>query len=291
MGNEKKAILLGLSAVLAWSTVATAFKLALEYAEPLNLVFYSSIVSFLILFIANIKQIRNYSSHEIKTNIKASILPGLINPFVYYIILFNSYDLLPASHAQIINYSWGIILAVLSAIMLKKKIGAKSITGIVISFIGTAFVIGGSSISDNEMQIMGYVLAFASAFLWAIYWILNMKDKRKAGEKLFWNFFISIIFLLIYSLIDADILAFSNEVLIYSAYIGTFEMGLTFILWGKALYYSDNTAKISNLIYLSPFLSLIIINAVLKEAIELSAVLGLMLIVVGLIINFSQKKE
>ncbi len=290
MSNDKKSIIFGLSAVLAWSTVATAFKLALEYAEPLNLVFYSSLFSTIILFFANFKRIKSYQISDLKSNLKKSILPGLLNPFVYYIVLFSSYDMLPAAHAQIINYSWGIILAILSAVVLKKHLKAKSIIGIIVSFAGTGIVIAGASSANKEIHILGYILAFFSAFLWAIYWILNIKDSRNANEKLFWNFFISLIFILCYSVIDADILTFQKEVIIYSAYIGTFEMGLTFILWGKALYYSDNTAKISNLIYLSPFLSLILINAVLKEAIEMSAVLGLMLIVIGLIINFSQKE-
>lgn len=291
MQNDKKAILFAVGAVLAWSTVATAFKLALRHTEPLNLVFYSALFSTLILFAFNFTKIISYKYSDIKANIMASLLPGLLNPFIYYIVLFNSYDMLPASHAQIINYSWGVILAVLSALVLKKRISMISILGIIISFMGTAFVVAGADIVTGGGQLLGYILAFASAFLWAVYWIINMQDKRESKEKLFWNFFISILFLLIYSVIDADILAFGKETILYSAYIGAFEMGMTFILWGKALYYSHNTAKISNLIYLSPFLSLIIINAVLKEAIEMSAVLGLMLIVVGLIINFSQKKE
>ncbi len=290
MRKENKAIVFGLGAVLAWSTVATAFKLALEYANPLNLVFYSALFSTIILFLANFNRIKSYNISDIKSNLKKSLLPGFINPFVYYIVLFSSYDMLPASHAQIINYSWGIILAILSAVVLKKHLKAKSIIGIIVSFAGTGIVIAGASSSNKEIHLLGYILAFFSAFLWAVYWILNIKDSRNANEKLFWNFFISLILILCYSAIDADILTFQKEVIIYSAYIGTFEMGLTFILWGKALYYSDNTAKISNLIYLSPFLSLILINAVLKEAIEMSAVLGLMLIVIGLIINFSQKE-
>ncbi len=290
MRNDTKAILLAIVAVLAWSTVATAFKLALNYAQPINLVFYSSLFSTVILAFANLKQFKTYKVDDVKNHLKLSILPGFINPFIYYIVLFTSYDMLPAAHAQIINYSWGVILAVMSALVLKKKLSVISLLGVLISFIGTGVVILGSSSAVGEKNILGYIFAFASAFLWAIYWIINMKDKRDASEKLFWNFFVSLAFLLTYSIIDADMLVFSSEVILYSAYIGTFEMGLTFILWGKALYYSNDTAKISNLIYLSPFLSLILINAVLNEAIEMSAVMGLLLIVVGLIINFSQKK-
>ncbi len=291
MQNDNKAIVFALLAILAWSTVATAFKLALEHGSPISLVFYASLFSLLFLAIVNYPNIRKYRKAETIKNIRSSLLPGLINPFVYYIVLFNSYDLLPAAHAQIINYSWGIILAVVSAIVFRRKLRMMSLLGIMISFCGTAFVIFGSTNESGDKNPFGYLLAFGSAFLWAIYWIINMKDRREEKEKLFWNFFVSFLFLLIYSLIEPDMLTFNTKLILYSAYIGAFEMGFTFILWGKALYYSNNTAKISNIIYLSPFLSLILINAVLKEAIEMSAVLGLMLIVVGLIVNFTQKQD
>jgi drug/metabolite transporter (DMT)-like permease len=68
-------------------------------------------------------------------------------------------------------------------------------------------------------------------------------------------------------------------------YIGLFEMGITFILWLKALTFSENTAKVSNLIYLSPFISLIFIRNVLGEPIFLTTIIGLSLIVTGIFLQ------
>jgi drug/metabolite transporter (DMT)-like permease len=65
-------------------------------------------------------------------------------------------------------------------------------------------------------------------------------------------------------------------------YIGLFEMGITFVLWLNALKYSSTTAKVSNLIYLSPFLSLILIYFTVGETILPSTVIGLSLIVAGI---------
>ena len=47
MKNQKTAILLALVAVLLWSTVATAFKLALKEFTPFQLIFVASVVSLL----------------------------------------------------------------------------------------------------------------------------------------------------------------------------------------------------------------------------------------------------
>jgi drug/metabolite transporter (DMT)-like permease len=70
-----------------------------------------------------------------------------------------------------------------------------------------------------------------------------------------------------------------------SVYLGIFEMGITFILWMMALKLSYTTAKVSNLIYLSPFGSLILIHFFVGEVILLSTVIGLVFIIGGIIIQ------
>ena len=62
-------------------------------------------------------------------------------------------------------------------------------------------------------------------------------------------------------------------------------MGITFVLWLNALRYSKTTAGVSNLIYLSPFISLIIIHFTVGEAILQSTVFGLALIVSGILMQ------
>ena len=74
-------------------------------------------------------------------------------------------------------------------------------------------------------------------------------------------------------------------------YIGIFEMGLTFFLWLKALKLSVNTAKVSNLVYLSPFISLIIIRNVVGEKILVATIIGLVFIICGIIIQRLYSKE
>ncbi len=50
-------------------------------------------------------------------------------------------------------------------------------------------------------------------------------------------------------------------------YVGLFEMGITFVLWLTALKKATHIARISNLIFISPFLSLLLISFILGEPI------------------------
>lgn len=70
-----------------------------------------------------------------------------------------------------------------------------------------------------------------------------------------------------------------------AVYSGIFEMGLTFILWLKAMQLATDTARVSNLIFLSPFLSLIFIRLIVGEQILPSTFGGLLLIVSGILIQ------
>jgi drug/metabolite transporter (DMT)-like permease len=68
-------------------------------------------------------------------------------------------------------------------------------------------------------------------------------------------------------------------------YIGTFEMGIAFVAWLRALRLSRTTAQVGQLIYLTPFLSLLAIGLVVGEPIYASTVAGLALIVGGIVLQ------
>ncbi|TET79407.1 MAG: DMT family transporter [Candidatus Cloacimonadota bacterium] len=287
MKKQKQAYIYAIIAVLFWSTVASAFKVSLRYVDVFQLLFFSSlssvIILFIILFIQNkLKLLRTY---EAKDFLRSALL-GFLNPFLYYIVLFNAYSLLRAQEALTLNYTWPIMLALLSIPILKQKIGFRSILAIFISFLG-AFIIAtkGNIISFKFTNILGVLLALGSTVIWSLFWIYNIKDKRDYVAKLFLNFVFGFIFILIAAPLFSKISIPDMRGLFGAGYVGLFEMGITFVFWLKALQLSRTTAKVANLIYLSPFISLIIINRIVGENILVSTVIGLILIVTGIIVQ------
>ena len=69
------------------------------------------------------------------------------------------------------------------------------------------------------------------------------------------------------------------------SYVGLFEMGITFLFWLKAMKTATNTALISNLIFISPFISLLLLSAIIGETIYVSTIVGLALIITGLLVQ------
>ncbi|MDC5804362.1 DMT family transporter [Vibrio europaeus] len=286
--NERRALGLGLSAVLLWSTVATAFKLTLAEFSPIQMLTVASIVSALALMVICAVQ------GKLKTlpgtflsNPWYYLLLGLINPLAYYVILFKAYELLPASQAQAINYSWAITLTLMAAVFLGQKIRKQDWFACTFSYLGVIVIATqGDVLGLNFESPLGVGLALFSTLLWASYWILNTKNKADPIVGVLLGFLVAIPFAIGLTLYEG--LSFSHvstQGWLAVSYVGLFEMGITFVLWLSALKLTQNTSRLSNLIFASPFISLMLLATIIGEQIHPSTLVGLVLIITGLVIQ------
>jgi drug/metabolite transporter (DMT)-like permease len=221
-----------------------------------------------------------------------SAILGFINPFLYYLILLKAYQLLPAQVAQPLNMIWPIILVFLSVPILGQKIERKSFVALLISFAGVYFISSqGRLFKPGHSDLAGVLLATGSSVFWAFYFILNVKDKRDEGVKLLLNFVFGSIYLIAAMIITGRWqIETGFRGMASSIYVGIFEMGITFFFWLKALQMSSTTAKVSNLVYLAPFLSLVFVHYFLHEPVYYTTPLGLVLIISGIFIQNRRSK-
>ena len=122
----------------------------------------------------------------------------------------------------------------------------------------------------------------ASTIPWALFRIYNMKDKRDDLVKLFLNFAFASAYVFLALLLFGKVRIPGIYGILGATYVGLFEMGITFLIWLKALKLSKTTAHVTNLVYLVPFLSLVVISLVLREAILPSTIVGAVFIVGGI---------
>lgn len=252
---------------------------------------YASFASFLILFIIILAQNKlPLVFTHIKHNSFMTLLLGSINPFLYYLVLFKAYDLLPAQEAQAINYTWALMLTFLSVPLLKQKLTFSDIIAGIICYFGVLIIsTKGAPFSLNFSNMDGVLLALLSTVLWAIYWIFNTKSKADPLVSLFSNFLFALPIIGIYVYFTQEIEIPDVKAILAATYVGFFEMGITFLFWLKAMQVAESTAKIANLIFISPFISLILIYFILNEPIYISTLFGLCFIIVGLLIQRKNK--
>jgi drug/metabolite transporter (DMT)-like permease len=283
MDKSRLSYIYALLAILFWSTVPTTFKICLKELGILQMLTIASLVSTVVLFIVlvsgrKVNLIRNSTGKEILS----SALLGLINPFIYYLILLRAYQLLPAQVAQPLNMIWPIILVFLSVPLLGQKIRLISYIALFISFAGVYIISSqGNLFGHMHSDIRGVLLATGSSVFWAFFFILNVRDKREETLKLFMNFLFGTVYLLAAMTITGkwNIGGSSFKGFAAAIYIGIFEMGITFWFWLKALQLASSTDKVSNLVYIAPFLSLVFVHFILHEPVYYTTPAGLILII------------
>ncbi len=282
--RQHKAYLFALSAVLLWSTVATAFKVSLRYLDVFQLLLVASVTATLCLFIIVLATGR--TPLLLRTGrrdyLRLAYL-GILNPFCYYLVLFKAYDLLPAQVALALNYTWAITLMLLSVPLLKHRITRSDYGATVICYSGVLVIcFSGAQLPAGDLSSAGILLALGSTIIWAFYWLLKTKDPIDPVLGLFVSFLFSIPFIAAACRFWSDVSYVGINGILAGVYVGLFEMGVTYILWLAALQRSEAAAKVSTLIFLSPFLSLVFISRILGEEIAVTTVIGLALIVGGL---------
>lgn len=287
MSRQAQAYAFAGTAVLLWSTVASAFKLSLRWLDPLQLLLYANMVSIIVLLAVLALQgrlglLRRYGRADL---LRLAAL-GTLNPFLYYVVLFQAYDLLPAQQAQPLNYTWAITLAILSVPLLGQRIGAKSFAALVISYIGVVVIATEGRVLALELtSLPGALLALGSTVIWALYWIYNTRDTGDPVAGLLVGFCFALPLVTAATAVFSDLAPVHWQGLAGAAYVGTFEMGLAFVCWLQALKRSSTTARVGNLIFLSPFLSLVFIHYLVGETIHPATFVGLVFIVAGNVVQ------
>jgi drug/metabolite transporter (DMT)-like permease len=181
---------------------------------------------------------------------------------------------------------WPIVLVFLSIPLLGHKIAIKSFLALFISFAGVYFISSqGKPFSFHFQEPFGILLATGSSVIWSFYWIFNVRDKRDEVLKLLLNFFFATVYISILAPFFTTISFNQTKGLLLAGYAGLFEMGFSFLFWLMALKFSKTSDRISNLVYLAPFVSLILIHIFVGEMIYRTTIIGLCLIIAGIIIE------
>ena len=284
MTQDQQAVLYGLGAVALWSTVATAFKVALAWMSPLELMWIAAFVSWLLMGALVVQQ--GNMAQALRQGWRTALWAGLMNPVAYYLVLFAAYDRLPGQEAMALNYTWALAMAFLAVPLLGHRLTRLDITAGLVAYSGVWVIATRGSVFNVAFEDpVGVLFALASTLLWALYWLLNARDQRQPLVGQWQNFSVGLPVLTVLLLIGPGVQWHGWPALGAGVYVGLFEMGIAFIFWQMAVQKVSRTAKVSNLIFLSPPVSLMLLYLVVGEPMLPSTLLGLMLILCGLVIQ------
>lgn len=282
----KRSYFYALLTILLWGSSAAISKMLLSRLNDFQILLYVSLFAMIGLFLIVLFQkklhlIRNYT---IKDYITFSYM-GFIGMYLYQIFFLKAMFYLPAQEAFIINYLWPVMVVIFASLILKEKVTLKKFAGIILSFAGVFLVACKGDIFTIKFDnTIGILYALMAAISYGIFSVLGKKLKYEEFVSMMFYY----LFTFIYSLITVLATSVIPKVSLFQIsgllWYGIFVSGLAYVFWFLALKYGD-TAKMSNIVFLTPFVSLIYIYLLLGEKILLTSFIGLLIIVSGMLVQ------
>lgn len=292
MAEEKISYLYVALAVLLWGSTAAVGKLMLKNLNNLQVLFYTSLIASISLFVIVLfqKKFHIIKKYTLK-DYWHFVYMGFIGVFLYYVFLFAGLMFAPAQEAFIVNYTWPIWVVIFAMVLLKEEFNLKKMLAILLGFIGVYVVVTkGDVFSLSIANLKGDLFAFAGAISYGIFSVLGKKHNYERFTSMMFYYSFTFLFISIANLLFSGIPEISLYELAGLTWLGIFTSALAFVFWFLALKHGD-TAKMSNIVFLTPFLSLVYIHFLTGETIFFSSVIGLIFIVSGIVIQSYNKKR
>ncbi|MBI4919396.1 DMT family transporter [archaeon] len=278
--------------IIFWASIPIASKKILVQLNNIQMLFYSTVFSFaviglILLFQKKHKIMKKYSK---KDYLIMSFL-GFLGTYLYYVLLYGAFALTTAQEGFILAYTWPILVLILAFIILKEQVTFKKILAILISFFGIIILATkGNIFSLTLTNMSGDILAISGAFIFALFSIVGKKHNFDQTIGAFIYFASALVFITVTVFVISPPSIPSLNIWMWLFYNGIFVNGITYVWWFQALEKVD-THIISTSLYLTPFISLIYIWLFLEEKILLSSIIGLIVIVIGILIQTTQSKK
>lgn len=286
----KKSYFYALVSVFFWSTTTTVSKLLLHSISTMQVLAVSSVFATLFLlmvnvFKGNLKQLKSYQPRDYL--VLAGV--GFLGMFLYRMLLFFGVARMLASQAMIVNYLWPIMAVLASCVILREKLTVRKAIAVVMSFLGVVIVTtGGSAAGLSGSDLTGTVLVAVAAVFYGLFVAIN--------KRLQYDSFVSMMFYNAVAAICAILgTLFSGETLLLTlsqnlglVWVGVCNTAIGFVAWDLAMKTGD-TAKVANLAYITPFLSLVVAYFLLGDPITIWSVGGLTVIVAGILLQLKDK--
>lgn len=273
--------------IILWASTPAVAKLLLKNLNNFQVLFFTTLIATITLFLIVLFQnkVKLISNYKLKDYFTFAYMGGL-GIFLYYLFLFGSLRLISTQESTIVNYLWPIMVVLFASLILKEKFTFTKIIAIILSFFGVYIVISqGNLLSFTFSNELGVLLAFLCAVSYGLFSVLGKKhDYEKVTSMMFYYLF-SFVFATFTVLLFSKIQLPNLYELFGLLWLGAITSGIAYVLWFLALKYGE-TSKMSNLIYLTPFVALIYIFVLVGEKILLSSVIGLIIIVLGISLQF-----
>lgn len=213
---------------------------------------------------------------------------GLLGTVGYTFFYMRAFSLAPPAEVNVVNYLWPLFLVLFAWPILGERLDRWVCVGVILGFLGAAGIfIGWQWAKPEAANVPGYVSAAVGAVFWGLFSVV--------GKRLPYDKIVSMaLYWLVATFVFATALQYSGAgrwptatEWVQLAFFGVCVNGIGNASWFLALG-SGPTALFSNLVYVTPFLSLVYLWIFRHEPIGRGVWLSLVLIVAGCLISLNR---
>ena len=247
------------------------------------------IIMLLIINIINgaIKEMKRY---RLKDYLKMSGL-GFLGLFMYSALYYYGIAVLSSQEACILNYLWPMMIVIFACLLLRERLTVKKAIAMVMSFAGIVVLTLGSGGGSSGNRLFGIIACVAAAVCYGLFSVLNKKHSLNQSVTMMWIWLTVAVCSAVSGLIIEAWQPITGWQWAGVAWLGIVVNAVAYLLWALALKGARDSAKIANLAYLVPFLSIVLSALILKEQIACTAAIALVLIIGSILLQSIQIKK
>jgi drug/metabolite transporter (DMT)-like permease len=290
MGDQTKGAFFALLATLLWSVnmvIASGIK---GHIPPIGMAFWRWTIACIVLAPFAIKStIENFKT--VKKHIRYLILTAVLGITIFNTLIYFAGKTTSAVNLSLIAISIPLFIVVLSRIIFKEKVSNTKLVGITTIITGVLVLITKGSL-EALLHInftIGDLLMLVACFFFAYYTILVRQKPDDLTPKvfLFSVFVIGTIFLFPFYLWEHLFhkkVILDTKTVLATSYVGIFASLVSYYLWNEAIRLIG-TSKTAVIYYLIPVFSGILAYIFLEQAIVITQIISMGIIITGLLIT------
>ena len=290
MGDQTKGAFFALLATLLWSVnmvIASGIK---GHIPPIGMAFWRWTIACIVLAPFAIKStIENFKT--VKKHIRYLILTAVLGITIFNTLIYFAGKTTSAVNLSLIAISIPLFIVVLSRIIFKEKVSNTKLVGITTIIMGVLVLITKGSL-EALLHInftIGDLLMLVACFFFAYYTILVRQKPDYLTPKvfLFSVFVIGTIFLFPFYLWEHLFhkkVILDTKTILATSYVGIFASLVSYYLWNEAIRLIG-TSKTALIYYLIPVFSGILAYFFLGQAIVITQIISMGIIITGLLIT------
>ena len=287
-------LIYALVCVLIWSFIPIVSRFGQDGMDSFQFLFWSNLISAIsVIFVALLAGYKPTKLFILPVDILIKVFVLGILDCLFYLLLYYGYSIENGIAVLVIQYSWPLVIILLSVFLLKDKLAGRQIIGVVIGFIAVIITFTKGQITQLQVENpTALLLVFSGACCFALMSVFSRRYSIDPYISTVWLFIFSTLTSLALLFLFSEIQLPSEASLWPTIINGVLINGVSYILWFKAMN-TGHSAKIASIVFLSPVLSVIWLVLILSDPFEMAYIIGIVLVIISgiLCVGFGKKQK